>query len=69
MLEHKKTAIVQSIENSIEKDLEQKPEVVFAESEDRNGSHLVKQNKSNHPKIIKAIVFLLSDVRLFNYRF
>jgi len=37
--------------------------------EHKNGSHLIANNIDNHPKIIDAIVFLLTDFKMFNFRF
>ena len=42
---------------------------VEAPTEHKNGSHLVAKNKDNHPKLIDAIVFLLTDMRMYSYRF
>jgi predicted metal-dependent peptidase len=43
-------------------------EVLLPENAHKNGSHLVA-TKKKHPLLDKAIVFLLTDINTFNYRF
>jgi predicted metal-dependent peptidase len=49
--------------------MSEQTELATNEVEHKNGSHLIAKNKDNHPKIIDSIVFLLTDMRMYAYRF